>query len=332
MSAAMSAICTKPGIDGKVLATELSGNDACCPPTICNIIPCDFICQFVNGILPSGPMWDEAKRDGVIQITEAFTLRQTCDDNICYPTVCVTLVDHAIYAARKLWSYLKMFLEPVAQEASPFTAVQSLDFWLASLGWDDCLACEGEPSIANMLAEAPEELVLAVRRGIAIALARMTLRPIATVDAINWIIGELGCELTAEFSSDPWQSMSKDNEPTIDDARDGDQVDQGCVVADCTVLRPLLRYTIRLHSRTLRKVKLSMCDLAGCPPAKATTPCSRCDECEFVEGSFEPSAPDGRCRGGQATARLWPGVAAAMCIVRRMIPDQANVSITQAIC
>ena len=326
----MNEICVKLGIDGKVLATELSGNYACCPPTICNIDPCDFICQFVNGILPSGPMWDEAKRDGIIQVTAEFQARTACDD-ICYPTVCLTLVDHAIYSARKLWSYLKMFLEPVAQEASPFTAVQSLDFWLDSLGWNDCLACEGEPSIADMLTQAPEELRIAVKRGIAIALARMTFRPIATVDAINWIIQELGCELTPMFSPGPWESLSKDSEPDLDAARTGDQVDEGCVVPDCNVFRPLLRYTIRLHSRTLKKVK-PICDLLGCPTGRAITPCVTCDECDLIEGSFVPCVNDGQCEDSRATGRLWPGVAAAMCIVRRMIPDQANVSITPAIC
>lgn len=352
----MSEICLRPGIDGYVLATELEGKSACCPDTLCHINPCDLLCQFLN-VLPSGPMWDEARREGVIQITQEFTSRQTCADNTCYPRVCVTMVDHAIYSARKLWSYILMFLGPVLQESSPFTAIASLDFWLDSLGWDDCLACEGEPMLATMLSGAktvpmtapagacelprvvnsdsvpavPSELATAVKRGVAIALARMILRPIATVDAINFVIEELGCELVPESSSDPWASLSTTSRPTPAHAGDGDQVDTGCVVEDCTVIRPLLKYSLRLSSRTLRKVK-GVCDpLGGCPKATKVTPCTRCETCEHID-AFIDCDSTGLCEGGDASMRLWPGMLAALCIIRRMIPAQANVQITPITC
>jgi hypothetical protein len=332
----MSQPCTVLGIDGPVLSASLPG-DGCCPPTICDIEPNGFACQFLN-VLPSGPLWDAAKRDGLASIRAQPS---PCAVSNCPPEHCSSIVDHARYAAFKLWSYARMFLQPVAVEGSPFTAVSSLDFWLESLGWNDCSQCEGEPSITTVLSQCSEPLALAVKRGIATALQRLTLAPIPTVAAINFVINPLGVYLQPEISSDPWASMPNNGEPQAIDMRPGDQRDCGCVAWDCAdqgsglncVIRPLLRFSLRLHSRTLKAVKSPDCGPGkGCPPGKSQTPCNTCSECELVEGYFDPNAGEVLTAGlsqtsGGATTRLWPGVMAALCIVRTMLPEQANYSI-----
>lgn len=335
-------ICERLGIDGRTLATNLPGG-GCCPPSICDIDPCAFVCEFLN-LLPSGPLWDEAKEKAVLAVKTGF-----CDEDTCVPTHCHTIVDHAVYSARKLWSFLRMFLQPVVQESSPFTAVDAMDFWLEALGWSDCTACEGEPTISSILSQCPPELASAVRRGLVIALARLQLQPIATVDSINFVIQELGVELTPEFSVDPWASLANGVELTAGDLQPEDEIDCACVAIDCEdqgqgencVIRPRLNYSLRPHSRTLRKVAPLPCphSAAQCPDGRQVTPCTTC-ECEFVEAYFDPCGPGAGepCeRGGRAgnnppTLRLWPGAIAALCIVKAMVPDQANTNISMKFC
>ncbi len=314
-------ICIRPGIDGLALATELP-RDFCCPPTICNIDPCALACGLLN-ILPSGPMWDEAKREGI-----ATAMAGPCDDGSCPPTHCHTMVDHTVYTANKLWGLARMFLQPVVQESSPFTALQALDFWLETLEWNDCAACGGEQSLEEIMAVAPGELVLAVKRAIATALARMQLQPIATVQAINFIIRELGVELTPERSSDPW-GVSKDGASARDNLLEGDRIDTACESddGDLCIIRPRLSFTLRPHSDTIRRaLPLDCSENDLCPEGRSVTPCTSC-ECEFIPAFFIP------CTLAQAPCpedlnlRVWPGAYAAYCLVRAMLPAQANVSL-----
>jgi hypothetical protein len=312
--------CTKPGIDGPVEVLPLPG-DGCCPPSICNIDPCAFACQFLN-LLPSGPLWDDAKREGIARVTE------TPCSGICPPSHCSTLIDHAIYTANKLVSFARMFLLPVQENSSPFTAVDGLDFWLSSLGWDDCTECQGGTTIGAVLDAAPTALTLAVKRGIAFALARAQLAPIMNLAAINFIIQELGVYLQNTASNDPWASLSGVQEPTAANLVAGDQIDCGCVAEGCAdqvggqncVIRPRLNFALRLHSRTLVAAKSAQCGASNCATYPAVTPCSTCAQCDLIAASFDMSG-----------TTVWPGAMAALCILQRLLPAQANINLVTSI-
>lgn len=201
-----------PGIDGPVMVARLS-DAACCPPTICEIDLCALACSFVHD-LPSGPLWDRAKM-------KALNALQ-CGQPACDDPECGHIVLHAIYSAHKLRALLLSGVWPQLREANPATAYDTLDDWLERLGWEDCFKCacgcvdadggQTLPPFQLLMPdgrticcpdEAPAELTRAVKKGIVLALWRLRLGIVPTLDAINFVISSLGAELVPDTQTDP---------------------------------------------------------------------------------------------------------------------------------
>jgi hypothetical protein len=191
--------------DGCVTAA-LPEDLGCCPPPLCgNDLCCTFV-AFMN-LLPSGPLWDYWK-------AAAISYFQSSDDPASCPLLqdprCPSLVLHAIYTVLKLRHVVHTGLWPALRESNPYTAVTTLDNHLARLHWEDCYAqhCRsvllGEITPYEIYSECgpvfcgadfPPELECAVKRGIAIALTRANMGVIKNICGLNWVIDPLGAEI-----------------------------------------------------------------------------------------------------------------------------------------
>lgn len=205
---------TRLGIDG-VATVGVLAPDGCCVPPLCNLDPCALVCNFVQA-LPTGPLWDRPKAETISRY-HAIAGIGSCAPVPC-PSSCATIVDHAVYTALRLYDGLLGALHPAIREASPYTAHDTLDEWLARLGWRDCYDCAcrdgavaglspieiwGPIANSDGLCEGPIccpqeyslDLQCAVKRGTVIALHRLSLMPRRTVAAINFVLAPLGAAL-----------------------------------------------------------------------------------------------------------------------------------------
>jgi hypothetical protein len=133
----MNAV-VKLGVDGRVFGVADEPDDQCCPPALCQITECDMACSFIN-LLPSGPLWDKPKAEALAYYQQGGT----CDLSLVPPaSSCQSLVAYAVYMGRSLVSLLEGALAPALRESSPHTAVTTLDDWLDRLGWQDCYASQ----------------------------------------------------------------------------------------------------------------------------------------------------------------------------------------------
>lgn len=124
------------GADGCVERGVIA-SDGCCPDTICSIDPVVLACSYVN-LLPSGPLWDRPKRAAVDfynTTKEPGSYFQSEDD-------CTSMVGYAVYTSRILFDLLQNALWPSLRESDPATAVTTQDDWLDRLGWQDCFATQ----------------------------------------------------------------------------------------------------------------------------------------------------------------------------------------------
>lgn len=278
-----------PGIDGMFPAGSIDSGE-CCPPSICEITPESLICNFIN-LLPSGPLWDEAKREGINCPT-------WCDTG-CPTDSCGSLVSYAAFVGRRLHSMISDNLWPTIRETSPYTAYDSLDSWLERLRWRDCymgtcrLATLGELTPYEIMGECgpeycpptfPRDLELAYKRGVVIALHRMRMKPPRTVAAINFILQSLYSELVIDPKYNPDDPESK----------------------LCLILRPTGDY-----------------GLAVVPEACPRTDQSIADAQKTVRLFMTPA--DGICAGGPN--RVYPLTLAAHCIVLALMQNCGNVCI-----
>lgn len=201
----------KLGADGCVPFTDID-YEGCCPPPLCgNDLCCTFVAFF--NILPSGPLWDYWK-------ATAISYFERSDDPSECPIVknpaCPSLVLHTIYTVLKLRSAVHDGLWPALRESSVFTAVTTLDDHLARLQWEDCYNqhCRsvllGEITPLEIWTECgpvfcppefSEDLELAVKRGIAIALTRANMGVIKNLCGINWIIEPLGAQIIPDIQA-----------------------------------------------------------------------------------------------------------------------------------
>ena len=192
---------------------EVETTNDCCPIDICNVTSGNVMCSFV-GLLPNGPLWDKAKEE---RMTRYYA--GPCEpEPRCFKGVCASLVDYAIYSGYRLYYLIRGPLWSALRESSPYTAVETLDSWLSLYGWNNwweslCrdsrlgkspLDCDiSEPGIDACdenfqpvyVPEIPQQLDLAVKRGIAIALQRLQMQPIKNLCDINWVIEPLGAVL-----------------------------------------------------------------------------------------------------------------------------------------
>jgi hypothetical protein len=211
-------------------------SDGCCPPSLCNIDYCGFICSFLQ-YLPKGPLWDYWRNSRYADIINSDG---ACVVGSCYDNPCLTIIDHAIYTAKKLLHVLQNPLQTAIWEASPLTAFNTRQYWLDTFGWEDCFEgpsafrklgfptpyqavcnallphapCSIESTLYQMSpsidgnqnpvidiseqvkAACPADLVLAVQYGILVALKRLEVGIIPTLAAINFVLAPLGVEAT----------------------------------------------------------------------------------------------------------------------------------------
>jgi hypothetical protein len=272
----------------------------CCPPPLCGN---DLCCTFVNffQLLPSGPMWDHWKRKAI----DWFQNNE--DDPATCPLItdpnCPSLMLHSIYTVLKLRNVVHNALWPAFRESSPYTATTTLDWHLQKLGWEDCYAqhCRslvvGELTPLEVWTECgpqfcppdyPPELEGAVKRNIAIALQRIQMGVIKNLCGLNWIIDPLGAELK------PIYKLTDDNP---------------CAYL-CTD-KP--EYTIGAKQTWIEGQQNSQQWMEGTGSG---------DICEMhLPRPHIPAYWDRGCdKPAGLPDRVWPGVLAAECIVRSILP------------
>lgn len=289
--------------DGCQDVLQLDG-PSCCPPPLCGNDLCCTLVAFMN-LLPHGPLWDYWK-------AKAISYFESMDDPAECPLLqdpdCPSLVLHAIYAALKLRSYVHGALWPALRESNPSTAVTTLDDHLARLQWEDCYNqhCRsvllGELTPYEVMGVCgpifcepnfPPELICAIKRNVAIALTRAQMGVIRNLCGLNWIIEPLGAEVTALTPYVP-QPEPDPEEP-------------------CNSMCP-------------EGVQLRLCNtrdwIEGCPSG---------DVCETLQPLPHVTAYwDWGCdKPAGLPDRIWPGVLAAECIVRSMLPANCPPNIVR---
>lgn len=277
-------------------------DSGCCPPPLCgNDLCCTFVAFFQ--LLPSGPMWDYWK-------AQAIGYFQSNEDPAQCPLVtdprCPSLILHAIYTVLKLRAMVHGPLWTSYRESNPYTMVTTVDAYLERLQWEDCYNqhCRsvllGEITPLEIWTECgplfcepnfPPELTAALKRGVAIALTRAQMGVIKNLCGINWVIDPLGAVLTPDIPEVPAPPIT---EP---------------------------------------------CDPALCSDAKFIL----CNSRDWLEGPGTgdvcatltplPQVPAFWDLGCDRPAGLpqvvWPGVLAAECIVRSMMPPACPSNITR---
>lgn len=288
------------GADGCVDAGPVVLDDCCAPP-LCGTELCKLICSFIN-LLPQGPMWDYWKQKALASYSPGVNP----EDPPCLPDVqCPSLVYHAIYAAFKMQEFVYTMLWPVVRESNPSTAETSVGNWLMTLEWEDCYAqnCRsvllGEltpyeilDACGNPLYCPPnisDELRCALDRAILLSLSRAQMGGIKNLCWINWVIEPLGAVLTPRNVAD-------------------------CVAYSCDDTCDPLPDTPTL----LQCVEWELSPVGDTLPAclENTGPCStpvRGTVPAFIEGNT-CDTPLG------LPLMVWPGVIAAACIVRSLLP------------
>jgi len=294
---------TALGADGCV-PFDVDYDVYCCPPPLCgNDLCCTFVAFF--NILPTGPLWDHWKQ-------AAISYFQHSDDPSKCPLLqdpqCPSLVLHTIYVVLKLKHIIHTGLWPAYRESNPNTAITTLDDHLARLQWEDCYASHcrsvvlGELSPLEVWTECgplfcppdyPYELLCALKKNIAIALTRANMGGIRNLCYINWIIEPLGAEVK------PVYPPPVPTHPIVPEK---------CDPSVCS------------------DVAFEICNtkdwMYGCPSG---------DVCETqIPMPKVPAYWDRGCdRPAGLPDRVWPGVLAAECIVRSMLPPTCPTNISR---
>ena len=108
---------------------------SCCPPPLCgNDLCCTFV-AFMN-LLPSGPLWDYWKAAAISYFESDPDDPSQCP--LLQDPRCPSLVLHAIYTVLKLRTVVHGALWPALRESNPVTAITTLDFHLSRMQWEDC--------------------------------------------------------------------------------------------------------------------------------------------------------------------------------------------------
>lgn len=283
------------GADGCVESAIIPTTD-CCPPPLCGNDLCGTFCAFIN-ILPTGPMWDYWKERATTYFQSDPNDPSKCDP-IIDPS-CPSLIQHAIYVVLKLRDIVHNALYPALRESDPTTAYTTLDQWLERLQWEDCYNqhCRsvllGEITPLEIWTSCgpvfcppgfSDELECALKRGIVLALTRANMGVIKNLCGINWIIEPLGAKVTP-----------KNIQPNPDPAFMG-QCDSYCPEG----------------------IEFEICKISDTIPGCVdTTVCDTTMPRPDVIAYFD--------RGCDVPAGLpqviWPGVLAAECIVRSLMPQ-----------
>jgi hypothetical protein len=275
----------------------------CCPPPLCgNDLCCTFVAFF--NLLPSGPLWDYWK-------AQAISYFESNEDPAECPLIndpaCPSLVLHAIYTVMKLRHVVHTALWPALRESNPYTAVTTLDNHLAVLQWEDwynqhCRSVLlGEITPYEIWTECgplfcppdfPPELENALKKAIATALTRANMGVIKNMCGINWIIEPLGAEIRPIY---PPPVAVPPIYPPYDP-------DKPCETHFCA---EDISFSICYTRDWLEGVGSGDVCETQLPPPRVPAYWDR--GCDKPAGLPE---------------RIWPGVLAAECIIRSMMPHK----------
>lgn len=300
----------------------------CCPPPLCgNDLCCTFVAFF--NLLPSGPIWDYWKAAAISYFNNPDNDPAECP--LITNPQCPSLVLHAIYTVLKLRKVVHEGLWPAYIEASPFTAVKTLDYHLEVMNWEDCYQTHcrsmalGPLSPVEVLGVCgpeycpppyPEELVCALKRAIATALTRANMGVIKNLCGINWVIEPLGAELKPIYAVPVVDPCPPDIPPEDCEPTPEDEIDKTCLSIDCDPFDCAeAKQFFLCQSRDW---------LQGCGTG---------DVCESnvsnrVQAWFQWPCMEEQIAGMPDI--IWPGVLAAECIIRSLLPcGGANIEITR---
>lgn len=290
--------------DGCVAEIGAPTDRACCPVSPCEIDPCAIACSFVE-ILPNGPLWDRAKSEAMSRY--ALNGQDSCGPS-CYTSPCSSLADYAVYSGFRVAELIRGPLWSALREATPDTAVETIDSWLRLYGWHDAwdslcrdrrlgpspfeCGAPDDPGYENcdvsfnpiFVPDVPETLDLAVKRGIIRSVSRLQMAPIKNLCGINWVLEPLGAFLR------PMSPL-----PALTDCCKGQQWEI-CSIAD--TLEPVPPLECIQQDALVPRVQ-----------AWFTMPALVYDPATFSC----VAAPSG-------TVRVWPGIMAAQRIALSMFP------------
>jgi hypothetical protein len=307
-------------------------DDDCCPPPLCgNDLCCTFVAFFQ--LLPSGPLWDYWK-------AAAISYFQHNEDPAECPLItdprCPSLILHAIYTVLKLRAMVHGPLWVAFRESNVYTAVTTLDAHLARLQWEDCYNqhCRsvllGDITPLEIWTDCgpvfcppsyPPELELAVKRGIAIALTRANMGVIKNLCGLNWIIAPLSAEIVPGPPILPTQCVDPPDPPGVPIYPDMDdpctEVEEPpCTDNECDPTDPICNnasFIIQPTKNWLEGVGTGdVCDTRAKPPQVQAWWDWGCDK------------PAG------LPEQVWPGILAAECIIRSMMPTSCVNNIKRA--
>lgn len=189
------------------LHTEPTDPKACCLPPLCSIDPCDLVCNFVN-LLPSGPLWDRAKQKVIWRFRnpDPDCVNDVYQVNCLYEErLCISVAQHSVYTALRLYDILLNALWPALRESDPWTAFDTMDDWLERMKWKDCMTSCRDPELGPMTPieimttcgpqvcdiDYPQCLIDTVKHGIIIALYKLRLGRVWTLDNVNYLLEHL---------------------------------------------------------------------------------------------------------------------------------------------
>jgi hypothetical protein len=280
------------GADGCVPCVEIDStkqSNADCCPPSLCMDICSTVCSFID-ILPCGPMWDYWKAAAISH----FTGSPNCEP--AYSDKCPSLVQHAIYVVFKLQDAVNA-LWVALRESNPSTAEVTLDAWLERLKWEDCYRQHCRPVLHDELT--PYELP----------------GPCGPVFCEFPFGDELECAIKRALVI----SLTRAQMGGVKNLCGINWIIEPLGAKLC----PLSPLTDDCCDVAFEICKI--CDyLPGCLPAGAG-PCDPTAERPMVPAwtSYGCNVPAG------LPETIWPGVVAAECIVRSLMPHTCKNNITR---
>jgi hypothetical protein len=287
---------------------------ACCPPPLCgNDLCCTFVAFF--NLLPSGPLWDFWKAKAI-----SYFQHNPNPDPMQCPLIndpdCPSLVLHAIYCVLKLKAVVHDALWPALRESNPATAVTTLDYWVTQLQWEDCYAQHCRSLLLGTLtpyeinsdcgplfcpADIDPKLLDAVKHGVLKALSRLQMGVIKNLCGLNWVIAPLNTEIVVKQPQSP--------NPPLPPEPDLNQCQGYCAEPISFVVQPISDKLDAVGNGELCETQM--------PPEQIPA---------YYDWGCMTDLPMG------LPYQIWPGVLAAECIVRSLMPVTCPTNIIRHDC
>jgi len=293
--------------DGRIPATSITTSSGCCEDALC-FTAGEAACA-VFDLLPSGPMWDAAR----MQAREEIAANGGSIPLTGFSKT--TLFSYAAFVAQMLEYITDAAIRPVVRESDPETATD-LDYWLDRLGWVDCYRTNCRSEYLAMFSpyedvdatcggtkycayDFPADFEAALKYGIVRSLLRMNMGVIRSLSGINWVIAPLGAVVRTPTPLPPTVQNYMDNFHNYDPKTYTPDSLGDC--GDCFGAEVQLEITSSSATLPGAPTAASFCDLTSRPADVAALQAYDCN--------------------GTIT-NLYPGVIAAECIVRSMLPQQ----------